>query len=256
MITSFSEYKWTDCALMDCDRTSKSCLQRVGKDRNEFKPNMCCNQLLYNLLFDVTDFFVERNISYFVFYGTLLGGVRNQSIIRGTLDVDLVITPDTVRYLTSANGKRLLWRRGYLIFTHMDMARICFATHWNNGILNNLGWWESWKRLLMKKHNLMKLSKYQDYFPYMDLYSENEVIINTTTHQLKKIDRLEFKNGPCFFPINWIYPLSNVTIGDKTFVAPKFQLELVKYLYGKTWQTPLESKHGTTHSCEMPPGKS
>ncbi len=43
------------------------------------------------MLFDVVDFFDKYKINYFLHYGTLLGLLRNESLIPWTIDMDLAI---------------------------------------------------------------------------------------------------------------------------------------------------------------------
>lgn len=52
---------------------------------------VCCASHLYCILKDVASVLERYNIEYFIFFGTLLGGVRHQGLIPWDTDVDIVI---------------------------------------------------------------------------------------------------------------------------------------------------------------------
>lgn len=52
---------------------------------------VCCASHLYCILKNVTDVLERYQIEYFIFFGTLLGGVRHQGLIPWDTDIDIVI---------------------------------------------------------------------------------------------------------------------------------------------------------------------
>ena len=52
---------------------------------------MCCNDLLFLMLEDLTAWFHENEIPYYLMYGTLLGAVRDKDILAHTRDIDVVV---------------------------------------------------------------------------------------------------------------------------------------------------------------------
>lgn len=216
-----------------CDLESERCLSSSSTLPISSKKLPCCSQLLEMILIDWKKIFnSETHVQYFLFYGTLLGAIRNESIIRGTLDVDVVIRPSTLEYLTSERSKKMLWKHGYLIFEvslfisvyfsslflfmfvcflkkENEMGRVCFARHIRNGLLRK---WFSNRDFYQNNDDFN--FNYIDYHPYMDLYTEHlEKNNHTNKNEAKSV--LKFKNGPCEFPSAWIYPLSQVFINGK-----------------------------------------
>ena len=77
--------------------------------------NQSINQrsILRNIAFDTIDTFNKLDIDYWVDFGTLLGIVREQDIIKGDNDVDICVvdSPDTHSKMKKA--KIMLERKGY-----------------------------------------------------------------------------------------------------------------------------------------------
>ncbi|CAD7959129.1 unnamed protein product [Amoebophrya sp. A120] len=73
------------CRTPQCSRDYPAC-------RNSFFTNLpCCSDLMFVMLADVAELLEKLHIPYFLLYGTLLGGVRDQDIIQHTQDIDLVV---------------------------------------------------------------------------------------------------------------------------------------------------------------------
>lgn len=70
--------------------------RRAGCD--DFHPE-CCNAQMARMLSDVASFLQRKGHDFAPTFGTLLGAVRNQSIIPWTADVDLSVSPDGVEAL-------------------------------------------------------------------------------------------------------------------------------------------------------------
>jgi hypothetical protein len=83
----------------------------------------CCADLLQELLEASSTFMSLQNISYYVFWGTLLGSFRNKTIISYTSDVDLVVERG---YLSVLEGMEK-WNQRYYFWTEShDIGRMCF----------------------------------------------------------------------------------------------------------------------------------
>lgn len=71
-----------------CSKDSERCL--FWKQKNYLIPSCCANHLT-ELLFYITDIFDKHNITYFIYYGTLLGSIRHNGIIPWDTDIDIFI---------------------------------------------------------------------------------------------------------------------------------------------------------------------
>ena len=79
-------YKFSDIFKNMSPINKSSCNLKIGIDRPQF-----CILGFFNLLLTVSYILKEANIIYWIDYGTLLGAVRGNYIIRYTNDVDLSI---------------------------------------------------------------------------------------------------------------------------------------------------------------------
>ena len=78
------------CRTPVCSR-DPSCAWDPQAGMNATRGTMCCNDLLYLMLEDLTAWFDSRDIPYYLMYGTLLGAVRDHDILPHTRDVDVVV---------------------------------------------------------------------------------------------------------------------------------------------------------------------
>jgi len=81
----------------------------------------CCTDLLQELLEASNTFMTMQNISYYVFWGTLLGSFRNNAIIPHTSDVDLVVERG---YLSVLEGMEKWNQRYYFWIECQDIGRM------------------------------------------------------------------------------------------------------------------------------------
>eukprot|EP01119_Soliformovum_irregulare_P019495 TRINITY_DN6184_c0_g2_i1.p1 TRINITY_DN6184_c0_g2~~TRINITY_DN6184_c0_g2_i1.p1 ORF type:complete len:371 (+),score=66.06 TRINITY_DN6184_c0_g2_i1:110-1222(+) len=226
---------WNICAKFTCSRDPRKCNSdaKTVFDNPDHPP--CCNHLLRDMLFDVQDWFDQYHIHYFVHYGTLLGAVRSHNVLPWTADLDVAIDSNNWTNLVyMKNPKRSLWNKGYNYFADGNvprgMGRLCFSDRFQDGILST-----RWKA------NLMSNESYLDVFPYMDLYTIEEFVDEASTPSIKT------HRGPCAFPKDWIYPLSQAQISGREFPIPNQWDKILTRLYGN-WRTPSQGWHGK-HEC-------
>ena len=118
---------WSRCQHPPCSREDKCSEQ--GHDR-------CCVDVLQELLEASNEFLKLHNLSYYAFWGTLLGSVRNDSIIPYTSDVDLVVERADLVVLEGIES----WNpRYYFWIENSDIGRLCLrdlqspgSTRWGN----------------------------------------------------------------------------------------------------------------------------
>lgn len=71
-----------------CTKETLRC--KFTTKQNYLTPPCCANHLT-ELLFYITNLFDKHNITYFIYYGTLLGAVRHKGVIPWDTDVDIFI---------------------------------------------------------------------------------------------------------------------------------------------------------------------
>jgi hypothetical protein len=71
-----------------CSKNTKRCSFSIGP--NYYTPP-CCASYLTEMLFYLHDLFEKKNITYFIYWGTLLGSIRHGGLIPWDTDVDIHI---------------------------------------------------------------------------------------------------------------------------------------------------------------------
>ena len=71
----------------------------------------CCSTKMLKMLTDVTNLLDKKGIAYHIVEGTLLGAVRDQSIIPWTADLDIMIDDDSLSILEQQTEIPYLFRR-------------------------------------------------------------------------------------------------------------------------------------------------
>ena len=94
----------SQCAYLNCSHSPQCTTSNTT----------CCAFVLKSMLFLLDTFFHRHNVSYVVAYGTLLGGVRNSTIIPWTHDVDIGFFDTT--FLFSEAIRDDFYQHGYHLF--------------------------------------------------------------------------------------------------------------------------------------------
>src|SRR5690606_21467230 len=135
---SLEKYRWNVCFPFRCSR-EKIC-EHTSYRWNQTQPP-CCTDVMRWMLEDIDDFFKSYNISYFLTFGTLLGAIRNQSMIPWTRDIDISIEcQDTIKLNKNVFIAKHIWERGYFFFSDGNMERMCLLNYWKNSILAPFFW--------------------------------------------------------------------------------------------------------------------
>ncbi|TMW54992.1 hypothetical protein Poli38472_014763 [Pythium oligandrum] len=92
--------------------------------RSTSPDSFCYASVLHMLFVDVYEELHAMNAAPIAVYGTLLGAVRNQSLIPFTEDADIAFVALSGEQLTRLRER--LWQRGYHMF-HATIWRICVA---------------------------------------------------------------------------------------------------------------------------------
>ncbi|RLN95958.1 hypothetical protein BBJ28_00016302 [Nothophytophthora sp. Chile5] len=176
---------------------------------------MCYASVLHLLLVEVYEELQALDKSPIIAFGSLLGAVRNGSVIPFTEDADIAYSGEL-----RSNGElqRALWRKGYHMF-FMDIWRVCVApTH---PLAANL-----------YDPSLPLTANYD--VPYLDLYAMKQRVDN---HQWE-IQEFQSVHGHRTLPDDKVTPFSQVTINGQPFDTvhdPKYFLEET---YGADYMTP------------------
>ncbi len=89
-----------------CNKDTKKCIITNNKQRkNEYYTPICCSSLLTEILFNVTDFLNNQGITYFIYWGTLLGSLRHGGLIPWDTDADIYILEIELNKLLSLTDK-------------------------------------------------------------------------------------------------------------------------------------------------------
>lgn len=176
--------------------------------------SVCYASVLHMLMVEVYEELQASGNTPFLAFGSLLGAVRNGSMIPFTEDADVGF----VGSLRHEEALRIALRlKGYHMF-HMDIWRVCVApTHPLAGHLYD-------PTLPTTKEFAV---------PYLDLYSMK--------HQEDgnwNLEELEGNNGSVL-PDDKVWPFSQVTINGMPFDTVREPTYLLEEAYGPDYMTPL-----------------
>ncbi|KAL3661208.1 hypothetical protein V7S43_013815 [Phytophthora oleae] len=175
--------------------------------------SICYASVLHMLMVEVYDELQATGNTPFLAFGSLLGAVRNQSMIPFTEDVDIGYVGDI---FTSDKVKLALRRKGYHMF-YMNIWRVCVApTHPLAGHLYDpdLPISESFA------------------VPYVDMYKMTQTESGDWDMQ-----ELEGSNGGVL-PYKKVWPFSHVNINGMTFETVRDPHFFLTEAYGVDYMTP------------------
>lgn len=212
-------YGFARCKMPPCSR-DKNCSSPKAS-------TICCHSVLQEIL-DATEAYLEElNVPHYVFFGTLLGGVRSRSIIDYTSDIDIAVEPDDFAKIENISQ----WNpRFYAWHENDEVGRLCIVDEKSPRTQH---WGESWSTVPV----------------YLDIYVARHF---NDTGGLKTM----FKASPkCIFNTTDIYGadgggFGEVSIGGTLVPAPAHPEKILLKIYGSTWTTPSGSGgHGGDHYC-------
>ncbi|VVU94819.1 LicD family [seawater metagenome] len=113
------------------DKTYKGCNQKTNRCEFWTKPNYyippCCARNLTTLLYHLKKIFEKNNITYFIYWGTLIGSVRHGGIIPWDTDIDIFILQKDISKLLSL--KKEIEAPGFKLITENS---IFFRLNYSN----------------------------------------------------------------------------------------------------------------------------
>jgi len=152
-------------------------------------------------------------------FGTLLGAVRNQSIIPWTMDADFVVHGHEFDEMKAVlRSSSLLDRNGYLYFDdpkYKGLGRVCIT--------------KGSRKFSFYEENPPKKGKYFDNYPYVDLYPMDV--------KLKYYIRVRY--GPaCKYDLETIFPITKIPLLGREINAPRNYTQYLRQLYGPEYMKP------------------
>mmetsp|Transcript_8379 Transcript_8379/g.31305 ORF Transcript_8379/g.31305 Transcript_8379/m.31305 type:complete len:246 (-) Transcript_8379:816-1553(-) len=188
----------------------------------------CCADLLQELLEASNTFMTMQNISYYVFWGTLLGSFRDNTIIPYTSDVDLVVERG---YLSVLEGMEKWNQRYYFWIESQDIGRMCFRDTTSPGT-------KFWG------------NSFADVPVYVDVYVPLHVSDSRGLRTLFTVV------ANCIFQTELIYNMTDNArfeigkVGSVDIPAPVQSEKLLSQIYGESWATPFNlGGHGEATQC-------
>jgi hypothetical protein len=175
--------------------------------------SICYASVLHMLMVDVYQELQATGNTPFLAFGSLLGAVRNGSMIPFTEDADIGYVKELARV---EKGRLALRRKGYHMF-FMGIWRVCVApTHPLAGRL--------YDPMLPKTESFA--------VPYVDLYKMKE-----TSSGAWDLEELEGSNGR-ILPADKVQPFSQVTINGMAFDTVKDPKFFLTEAYGDDYMVP------------------
>ena len=161
-------------------------------------------KLNFQNLLSISSLISEKKIEYFIFYGTLLGIIRENNIIKGDDDIDFMVNHKSKKLLL----KKMSLNKKFKI--NMKVSNNYFVQYIkkNNGLITFVDFYfytkDSKKSYIIDRHNWL--------------------------------GNINNKRFALHFPKKMIFPIDK----SKKFNLPKRPKMVCSYIYGKTWLTPLE----------------
>ena len=148
-----------------------------------------------------------KNVEHFIFYGTLLGLTREQRIIRGDDDVDIMV---------NLKHKKTVLKKIKLNSSFKIHKKVC------------------------NKYFVQFIKKEKNLTSFLDFYfftksSKGNFIIDRHNW----LAHINDSNFALHFPNDMIFPIKKDK-NFKTIFIPNKPVALLKLLYGKTWRSPLK----------------
>jgi phosphorylcholine metabolism protein LicD len=195
---------------MSCNKQTKKCDVTRGQNLNE-----CCKNNLVELLGVIDKLFKKHNILYWIDYGTLLGATRNNSIIPYDDDGDIgILRQDLDKVLCLSDELRLM---GYHLvswfypnFLRLDLSRI-------NELHIDMFVWDIQP------------------MDFKELWEADHVAKKTNCLYRRKYITGKDETKGRNFPIEYLFPLSNINLNGLVLPAPKDPKKFCQFRYGLDW---------------------
>ncbi len=157
-----------------------------------------------------------KNIKHFIFYGTLLGLIREKNIIPGDDDIDIMVN------IKDKNKVLKIMMQNKTFKFNKKVSNKYFA------------------QFIKKKNNI---SSFIDFYFFTQNFKKNFII-----ERHNWLAHINDGNFALHFPNNMIFPIRKHK-EFKSLSIPNKPKSLLKFLYGKSWRLPL--KKNTEYRVEI-----
>ncbi|CAF1406290.1 unnamed protein product [Adineta steineri] len=195
------------CAFLTCSHSSQCTTQN----------QTCCAYILKHSLVFIDTFFKHHNLSYVIVYGTLLGAVRDKTIIPWTKDVDIGIFNKT--YLFTKKIRDKLHQYGFHLFETLGLPRLCVHRYNSNTTF-----------LATQDTRHKPPASISEVQVYIDLYSVSRINSSQTTSNTSLFSVQSSSSHRSLISFQ-----NRVTIDEQTFPTIDNIEEHLIYLYTKEY---------------------
>lgn len=231
--------RYDGCMRYECAKGGEAHCQG-GEDHHQAETDYdhptnppCCTHILRDMIRLIDEAFVSLDVKYFAAYGTLLGLVRNDSVIPWTADNDFVM-PFASYEEVIRNRDRI--REQYGLHLTKDMyLRACTAENFMGGALAR------WKTTKLDG-SIARKGNYGNFLPYADLFIGD----------VDPSSGMFIDERACGFESTAIHPAKRIPVYNGTFHVnvPNDYVAVLEGIFGPEWRTPSGgTPHGNTR-CE------
>ena len=212
----------------------------------------CCKRALLALLSDVAGRLDAHNVTYLIVFGTLLGAVRNASIVPNniTLDVDLAVWQPQFAQLAGGHalGSTLgveLHRRGILLWrqpgdAHALVMRACFSRHVRHPALEGVALRDP--PTFGREGIAPWITAYEEHHKYLDLYEWGELPAEAAP-ATPSAGAARVHDDPGRHAAENVLPLQHLVVDGLRLPVASHPEALLETWYGADWLVVKPGKH-------------
>lgn len=227
---------WNRCRQVSCSK-SDDCTTLDSSPSSE----RCCWLMLKELLGALQTFLRQRDIPFYVMFGTLLGARRDAGIMRWTSDIDVAVESSSIAILEGINE----WNdRYYFWMENRHIGRMCI-TDYQDPEAKTWGAWDklpTYVDIYVPRHiptNTSGLTESKTVFPVVSKCVFNTIDVYGRDI-VGQVDASMERNAS-----------TKLKIGELLVDAPRNVDVLLSQIYGNDWRQPdaKKSNHGSNW-CE------
>ncbi len=108
-----------------CKSSTVPCRVKKGNRIENLPISICCATHIVEILFYVTDILEKHGITYFIYWGTLLGAMRHKGLIPWDRDADLYILETEKSKVVAL--KEEFNKKYFMSFVNKNFLRVCYS---------------------------------------------------------------------------------------------------------------------------------
>lgn len=214
----------------------------TDSEKQQIKTQIRCDPnlvfALNQMAYDTVQILDKNEISYNLMFGSLLGAVRNQSMIAHDDDIDFAILKKDEEKLIGTT--EIFNQLGYRLFIDGSDYQILKDGDYVNGP-NYVGY----KLYATQK---IKLTTGEEVYPFLDLFT-------FIWDEVTKMYILDAPEGRKTFPRaqlkqEWVSEQADYRFGNLTLKGPKDYNAVLTHFYGESWDKIIKVTH--LHNTKLP----